>query len=141
MEVTQEQIASVLSKHDLRNTEKRRNILRLFLANNHALSTKNIEENLNKNIDRVTLYRLLNSFEEHGLIHKVVNQKNETFYAKCNSCHSNHRDEHLHFHCNNCNKVYCLDQIDTSKINIPKDFSYQSMTLDIYGTCKNCNNG
>ena len=141
MAVTQEQIASVLSKHELRNTEKRRNILELFLANNHALSSKMIEKEFNKKIDRVTLYRLLNSFEEHGLIHKVVNQKNETFYAKCNSCHLNHKDEHLHFHCNNCRKVYCLDQIDPSQIKIPKDFSYQSMTLDIYGICKNCNNG
>ena len=141
MEVSEKQISSILSRHKLRNTEKRRSILSLFLTNNHALSSKMIEDKFNQKIDRVTLYRLLNSFEEHGVIHKVVNQNNETFYAKCNSCQVDHKDEHLHFHCNICQKIYCLDQIETSKIKIPEGFSFQSMTLNIYGTCKNCNNG
>ena len=49
-----------------------------------------------KNFDRVTLYRLLNSFEEKGLIHKVFDANGDIFYAKCQVCKDhNHQDDHI----------------------------------------------
>ena len=140
MSNTTSEIESLLSQHQLRNTEKRRDILRLFLTNDFALSSKMIEESLKNHIDRVTLYRLLHSFEDKGLIHRVINKDNETFYARCTSCHSQHTDEHLHFHCTSCNKVTCIKHITTSSIIVPEGFEAKTINLDIYGICKKCNN-
>lgn len=138
MHSNQEDISSILSKHNLRNTEKRRIVLDLFLSHDHALSSKMIEEKFNDQIDRVTLYRLLNSFEENGIIHKVINQNNESFYAKCSACNHSHKDDHMHFHCSECEKIYCLEDISIENIQIPDGFKTKSLTLDVYGVCKNC---
>lgn len=135
------QLGEILSSHNLKQTQKRKDVLGLFHQYSHALSAKMIENHFSS-FDRVTLYRLLNSFEDNGLIHKVINDKGESFYAKCNSCkHSNHSDDHVHFHCTNCEKIFCLDQINSSDIKVPQGFNTQYINLAVYGNCKSCTNG
>ena len=136
--MSNQKIADLLSKHQLRNTGKRRDVLSVFVQNDHALSSKMIESKLEK-FDRVTLYRILNSFEESGLIHKVVNNKSEVFYAKCSGCSHKHVDNHMHFHCTSCEKIYCLDDIPQSSFKTPEGFKLDHYQLDVYGVCKNCN--
>jgi Fur family ferric uptake transcriptional regulator len=135
---TDQELGEILVQHELKQTTKRKNVLGLFYQQNHALSSKMIEHHF-KSFDRVTLYRLLNSFEEKGLIHKVVNDNGEIFYAKCNSCkHHNHQDDHIHFHCSKCEKIYCLEDINHSDINVPTGFKLRSINLAVYGICSVC---
>tara|TARA_B100000809_G_scaffold22594_1_gene19701 strand:+ start:1231 stop:1647 length:417 start_codon:yes stop_codon:yes gene_type:complete len=135
---TEEELGQLLIHHELKQTQKRKDVLALFYQYEHALSSKMIEQNF-KSFDRVTLYRLLNSFEEKGLIHKVVNDHGEIFYAKCQSCkHHNHQDDHIHFHCSDCKKIYCLEDLNHSDIKVPAGFTAQSINLAVYGICKVC---
>ena len=135
---TDEELGQVLIAHNLKQTQKRRDVLALFYTYDYALSSKMIEQNFTS-FDRVTLYRLLNSFEEQGLIHKVVNDQGEVFYAKCSSCEdATHYDNHIHFHCKSCKKIYCLEDVNPSSIKIPTGFTTQTVHLDVYGVCKSC---
>ena len=138
MKMLDEELSSILSEHHLKSTEKRKSVLRLFYSFDHALSSKMIEKELGE-IDRVTLYRLLNSFEEKGIIHKVTNNLGESFYAKCSSCkHNHHHDDHAHFHCEECKKVYCLDHVQATDIEVPAGFKSNYMNLAVYGVCDKC---
>ena len=136
---TVQELGQLLTNHNLKQTQKRIEVLGLFHKHSHALSSKMIEGNF-KSFDRVTLYRLLNSFEENGLIHKVINDRGDVFYAKCNSCHhATHNDDHVHFHCIECQKIYCLDEVNHSNVQVPSGFSTSYINLAVYGLCKNCN--
>ena len=135
---TEEELGEILIHHKLKQTQKRKDVLGLFHQHEHALSSKMIERHF-KSFDRVTLYRLLNSFEEQGLVHKVVNDKGEPFYAKCQSCkHQEHQDDHSHFHCSECKNIYCLEKLNKLDIKVPNGFTAQSINLAVYGICKTC---
>ena len=91
-------------------------------------------------IDRVTLYRILNTFEEKGIIHKVFDLNGTANYAVCSSnCEENHHhDEHLHFNCTVCKNVYCLDELILPPINLPAGFKPKGFTLYANGLCPKC---
>ena len=134
----EKELGQILIHHELKQTQKRKDVLGLFYRHEYALSSKMIEQHF-KNFDRVTLYRLLNSFEEKGLIHKVFDANGDIFYAKCQVCKDhNHQDDHIHFHCSSCKKIYCLADVDHSDIKIPSGFKTHSINLAVYGVCQSC---
>ena len=55
-----------------RNTPAKNEILNMFHEARTALSQDMIELQMKGSIDRVTIYRVLNSFCEDGLIHRVT---------------------------------------------------------------------
>ena len=64
-------IRKILKDSELRYTKPRAEILSIFLEKEHALSHADLENNLSKDIDRVTIYRTLNTFLEGGIFGKV----------------------------------------------------------------------
>jgi len=100
---------SLLEKHHLKKTGPRLKVLSMLSAKNVATSQPDLEGVMN-DIDRVTLYRILNAFEEKGIIHKVFDLNGTANYAMCSSnCgEDHHHDEHLHFNCTLCKNVYGL---------------------------------
>ncbi|HEX8349604.1 MAG TPA: hypothetical protein VF598_06570, partial [Hymenobacter sp.] len=72
MEKAPDLIAQTLTRHGLRQTPVRLGVLRALQAALYALSGHEIEQLLGPGIDRITLYRTLRSFEEKGLIHRVM---------------------------------------------------------------------
>jgi Fur family ferric uptake transcriptional regulator len=132
-------LVAILTSHHLKVTVKRKKVLDLFYSSDSALSTKKIESQVGV-IDRVTLYRILSSFVEAGIIHKVTDSKGSAFYAKCTGCgHQNHEDDHAHFHCKKCASVICLNHIHSEDVRLPKGYQIQSTSLTVYGLCDKCN--
>src|ERR1700748_1298988 len=103
----------LLERHHLKKTGPRLKVLSMLSSKNVATSQPDLESVMD-DIDRVTLYRILNAFEEKGIIHKVFDLNGTANYAMCSSnCEENHHhDEHLHFNCTFCKNVYCLDDLN-----------------------------
>ena len=95
-----------------------------------------IEQGLSGDMDRVTIYRILKSFEEDGLIHKIVDENSKSHYALCQECTSHHVHNHMHFQCTNCEKVECLDY--DLEVPMPNGYQLKSMQLIASGLCKDC---
>lgn len=137
---TDNQVSSLLKKHNLRLTEIRKQILAVFIqSGKQALSSADIEQRLDKS-DRVTLYRTLKSFEETGLIHTAVDGSTKIKYALCSSdCnHEKHFDEHAHFYCTRCKQTTCLNEVVVPEIQLPKDYQLESKQLVLSGICGDC---
>src|ERR1700694_3793479 len=117
------QFEDLLTKHHLKKTDARLRVLSMLASKNFATSQPDLEEVM-IDVDRGTLYRILNAFEEKGIIHKVFDLNGTANYALCNSnCEEHqHRDEHLHFNCVVCNNVYCLGGLDLPNLNLPAGF-------------------
>lgn len=131
----------LLERNQLKKTSTRLTVLQILKASSSAVSQPDLETMLGKDIDRVTLYRTLATFEEKGIIHKVLNLNGTANYAMCSSsCNQHaHHDEHVHFNCTTCLNVYCLDDLKIPSIDLPQGYLTQSLNLVAYGVCNNCN--
>jgi len=129
----------ILKKHNLRITQFRMDVINVFNKAGHALSSNDIEGKL-KDADRITLYRTLKSFEEKGIIHKAVDGTITQKYAICESnCDEHHHhDQHVHFHCAQCENTFCIDNVFVPDILLPQGFKVASTNMVVNGTCEKC---
>lgn len=132
------QLKKILKDYSLRITDCRMDVLHYFSHQTHALSSRNLEERF-PTYDRVTLFRTLNSFLEKGLIHKIPSDSGAANYAlSIHDAHSEaHQHDHVHFTCDSCGNIECIDSAKVPAIEIPgyliKEYNYL-----VRGTCKNC---
>jgi Fur family ferric uptake transcriptional regulator len=107
----------------------------------YALSHSDIENEIDDNLDRVTVYRTLKTFLKKGLIHKVLDDQGSLKYALCreNCSSKEHHHDHIHFKCSRCGQTNCLD-IDVPKVKLPKEYRIQEVNFLIQGICYQCSN-
>ncbi|BDD00405.1 Fur family transcriptional regulator [Persicobacter psychrovividus] len=135
-----QEIKDTLKKHGLRYTDCRRDMLKLFKSSSEALSHPEIEAMLSDNYDRVTLYRTLSTFEESGLIHRVIDDGGAARYATCSDgCgKQQHHHNHVHFKCTSCGKVRCLEETEVPDIKLAPNYSIEEISLLVMGKCPQC---
>lgn len=129
----------LLQGNKLRITQSREEVLGVFLQSERALSNQIIEQQLD-HIDRITLYRTLKTFEDKGLIHKVIDTSNKHKFALCvDGCSDHqHADSHVHFECESCRNTTCLNDVKTPEIHLPKGYRKSSVDVIVKGLCSNC---
>lgn len=121
-----------------RNTIARTEILTLLESSDRALSHTELQNLLGNLCDRVTIYRVLDRLLEENLIHKVSNIDGNVKYAFCHDCTSEqHHHNHLHFSCEVCHSVTCLEDIEPS-FKLPKKYKAKEFNFTISGVCPEC---
>ena len=136
-------IGELLDSHGLKKTPIRMEMLALFMDHDFALAAKDIVTRMTIGHDRVTVYRALNSFEEHGLLHRASEDGQGIKYAMCNEqCREGfHSDKHVHFICDKCQHTFCLENVEIPEVKMSPGFSVNLINYTISGTCKDCNSG
>lgn len=136
----EKKIDELLKRSQLSVTAGRRRILELFLQQDGALSHGDIERKAGEKFDRVTVYRTLQAFLEKGLIHSIPTADNSIRYALCkDDCTAGqHRDDHVHFICNQCGNAVCLKDVVVPAIRMPKGYVVQQVEMLVSGVCKSC---
>ncbi len=134
------QVDEILKTNQLSITDSRKKILGLFLNSDGALAHADIEKNAGEKFDRVTIYRTLQVFVDKGIIHTIPTPDNSIKYALCkDDCvEGHHHDHHVHFQCKQCGNTYCLDDVTTPEVKLPKGYSADQIEVIISGICKNC---
>lgn len=122
-----------------RNTQSKSEILAVLKDSYGAMSHDMIQAEIESEIDRTTIYRILNSFCEDGVIHRVVGDDGKQYFAMCvEHCEHDkeHTHDHLHFRCTSCGKVECLP----SKVHfdLPRGYSQKSFNAVVSGICAEC---
>ena len=130
---------TILQNSALRSTGIRRQVLQVLLKAEAALSQREIEDSFEE-IDRVTLYRTLRTFEEKGIIHQAYDGTDVPKYALCSDhcSEEHHHDDHLHFHCTCCEKTFCIDDYPVPRPQLPGVSSVESAQLVVRGVCQDC---
>ncbi len=133
-------IKDILKRNNLSVTGSREKILSLFLSQGGALAHGDIEKKAGERFDRVTVYRTLQTFVEKGIIHAIPTADNSIRYALCkDECtEGHHHDHHIHFVCTNCGNTYCLDDIATPEVRLPKGYVSSHIDVVVDGICKSC---
>lgn len=130
----------ILKEKKLRNTPFRKEVLELFLQNDHAISIQDIENQLGEH-DRITLYRTIKSFIEKGIIHEIVMPGDIKMLALCDDVceHEDgiHNHQHIHFQCRKCEKVFCVETTHIPAIDLP-GFTIEEKEIQAKGVCDKC---
>lgn len=132
-------LKEILESHNLRTTDCRKKVLRFFMNREAALSQSDLENQF-KQYDRVTLYRTLNSFLASGIIHKIPNYQGVATYGLSReTCSPNdHDDNHIHFKCNHCGQIQCLDDKLVPEVTVPKGYKIEAVNMIVDGICAQC---
>ncbi len=112
-------------------------VLNFFQESEGAVSVVQLVERLQGEMNKTTVYRILERLEDEGTLHSFIGKDGLTWYAKCNGCSSsNHIDAHPHFQCNSCGKTECLS-IDIQIPTIP-NHQVETAELLLQGKCSDC---
>ncbi len=107
---------SQLRTTSVRATDARIKVLAALLGARYAFSHQDIQDTL-VDMDRVTLYRALDSLTDAGLAHKIAGDDRVFRYNAgteeiAHGTHHAQQHQHGHFKCTRCAKVFCIDNID-----------------------------
>lgn len=116
-------------------------VLEQMIQQQKNLSLTEIEELLFP-ADRVTIYRTLQTFVRQGLAHSIDTPNAGSLYALCSAeCKIDaHLDNHPHFFCEKCRKVFCSSDFTFSlerKPNAPQ-YILEKVEITLKGICPEC---
>ncbi|MDP3033213.1 MAG: transcriptional repressor [Rhodocyclaceae bacterium] len=87
-------------------------------------------------IDRVTLYRVLDSLVACGLAMRAVDPRG-VFRFSATGAPRQHAG-HVHFRCTDCGGVFCLKAEPPPPPALPRGFRLAQVEFDVRGTCAQC---
>ncbi len=121
----------------LRKTKSVEIVLNEFDKYSSAISVITLVERFRSEMNKTTVYRILNKLEDDGVLHSFLGINGIKWYAKCKNCSSTtHKDIHPHFQCISCGKVDCLE-INVLIPEIPNRKVEVSRIL-LQGKCEEC---
>lgn len=130
----------LLGQADLEATDRRLHVLEVVGDNTHPLSAQEIFETVrrSRSINRVTVYRILQTLVEHGLVSKISGGRAFFYGLGPNALHA----PHPHFFCLRCGRMDCLwpESIGLELNAFQRVFPGQieSVEVRVDGVCKEC---
>jgi Fur family transcriptional regulator, ferric uptake regulator len=119
-------------------TEARIAVLRALMQAPRPLRQNQIAEYLaSKTLNKVTIYRTLESLIEVGLVHRAFMQKRAWHFELAHHCSKTQC--HPHFTCLNCGQTHCLTGISVPMAKSPyKGFVISRQQVRLEGWCPAC---
>ena len=121
----------------MNNTKQKTSIIEYLKKQKEPQSANNIASNLTQ-IGRSTIFRLLASLENEGIVQSCIENRTRLYIYKNQKCH-----DHIHASCSKCGRFIHLDE-NTSK-QIEDAMEKSGLTIDGDGViqciCEKCREG
>ncbi len=132
------QARHLLSQSNLRCTHSRIGILNILLDSDHPLTHEEIFNAVNDmEINRVTVYRVLQSLWESGIVHRVEAGDRLWRFAVCGCKKPGHC--HPHFKCRICGRIECLSDYKLPNIDmVVAGNLIEEQEVYLKGQCASC---
>ena len=128
--------SELIRRTGARATPARVRVLQLLRAAPAPLTHHEIEQTLGAPaIDRVTLYRVLDWLAASGLAHK---NSDAARVFRFSAASVGEHVTHVHFRCEICGGVFCLDAPAPLPPQLPPGFVLARMDFDLRGRCAVC---
>ena len=126
----------VLKENGLKYTDKRKDMLDIFVKEDKYLNAKHIQQQMDKDYPGIsfdTVYRNLHLFKDLGIIESTELDGEMKFRIACTNHH------HHHFICENCGETKVIDfcPIEKIKSQLP-NVNIHTHKLEVYGICEEC---
>ncbi len=128
---------TLLNSAGLRLTRPRAVVLGVLLEAGKPVTHEQITAKLAEAApDKVTIYRVLESFIEAGFVHKAFLTERAQHFELANRCTSSQC--HPHFTCTSCDQTHCLTDTDMPMSKPPAGFTIHHQRVQLEGLCPNC---
>lgn len=128
----------ILEKAGVRVTPNRVLVLKELLSASSPRSLIELETSL-ETLDRSSILRTLSALSEHSIIHSLEDGRGVVKYEICHGHdHCSIDDMHAHFYCESCDRVFCFEDIEAPRINVPEGFRVRSINYMLKGLCPDC---
>jgi len=137
-----EELKKIVKQKGLKYTEQREIVLNVLINATEHLSAEEVYNDIKKthlesNIGIATVYRALSFLEEVNLITSIA------FGADGKKYESNAKSHHDHLICTSCGKIieFMDNEIEKRQDKIAKknNFKILNHSMQLYGTCEDCN--
>lgn len=130
-------LTKTLTEHKLHVTDARTFLLETVAKEKTPVDASTLIERMQEKlgVDRVTVFRILNTLTAHGILRKLEFQEGKARYEL-------NDEDHHHLVCESCGAI--IDIPDTLIPKIEKDleaqhdFLIQRHSLEFFGLCKDC---
>ncbi len=131
-------IDNLLGSVKLRRTDQRRIILDVLLNAKGPQTADEIMSAMTKrHVNKVTVYRTLESLIEAGLVHRAFIHKRSEHFELAHNCTNSQC--HPHFTCTSCGSTHCLTGMSLPLAQSPyKGFVIQRQQVSLEGLCPAC---
>ncbi len=133
-------IQTTLQDAGLSKTSQRVAVLSALIHAEIPLCVKDILEQigLHRHVNKVTVYRILDSFRAAGIIREIPTEHGERFYEM--ACR--HNPLHPHFYCRVCRNLSCLPSSGITEELLRRfrsgNDSIDSIVVNLSGVCTGC---
>ena len=134
---TTAEITDAIRATGVKVTPGRVRVLELLSSAGRPLSHADIDTALSDMpMNRVTLYRVLDSLVANSLVLKAVDTQGVFHYS--GAANQARHSKHIHFHCTACGGMYCLDAKPPTPPKLPTGFLLSEVAFNLRGTCQSC---
>lgn len=133
-----EEIIERLEAKGVKPTANRIIVLKALHDVHRPMSLKMLETQL-LSMDKSSIFRVLSLFLEHDVVHSFEDGRGLLNYELCEHrgpC--SHKENHVHFYCESCQRSFCLEDIHIPQIMLPDGFLPHSMSFIVKGECPEC---
>jgi Fe2+ or Zn2+ uptake regulation protein len=133
-----EKINKLLESAKLKRTGSRTAIIEVLLKTTRPQTAEDIISTIGKaRINKVTVYRTLDSMIEAGLVHRAFISDGKCHFEMADRC-SEHQC-HPHFVCTDCGQTRCLPEVSLPLASSPPaGFVIQRQQVRLEGLCPDC---
>lgn len=133
-------ITNRLEAKGIKPTTNRILVWKALASEGTPLTLSSIER-LMVTMDKSSIFRTLNLFLEHDVVHAFEDGRGVINYELCEEegkC--DHHDGHIHFYCESCQRSFCLEDIHIPSFDLPEGFFPHSVSFVVKGECPECRN-
>lgn len=128
----------ILNKRKIKPTAIRLLVLKAMMEFERAFSLLDLENYLDT-VDKSTVSRTINLFLDHHLIHCIDDGSGSLKYSVCGEdCNCSIEELHAHFYCQKCHRTFCLRNIPVPTVQLPRNFTLESINYVLKGCCEDC---
>lgn len=128
----------IFTEHGVRLTATRQLVYDALYNARHPMGLRELEDIL-LTVDRSTIFRALTLFQDHHMVHAILDGAGNTRYELCHSRHHHTDDDlHPHFYCECCHRTICLHHYSIPQLQMPGGFTVHSINYMIHGLCPEC---
>lgn len=121
----------------VRMTKSVKRLLKILEDANQPTSAVELVEQLHKEMNKTTVYRILERLQDEGILHFFRGKDGVKWYVKRQEYTASHDLKfHPHFQCRDCDKIECLH----INVSIPAVSNYKIETAQVLliGQCQDC---
>lgn len=135
-----ENALQILKENGYKYTGKREKMVQIFSDERRYMSAKEVLSLMQEDYAQLsfdTIYRNLSLFEELGILESTEFKGEKQFRFACSGSHHHH-----HLICTVCGRTKTIEMCPMNAFfGMPDDFAITGHKFEIYGHCKDCENG